>query len=89
MRAVHDAPSRSPWVFWPLGILTMALAGLMLYRDPDNWKVWASVGVFGAAIVPGLLPFVVGSLRPLVGLFKSYKNGANGGAGPKSDGNSP
>lgn len=87
MKAVHDAPQKSPWIYGTLGVLAMAFAGTMWFRLPEQWKVWTGVGLFGAALVPGALPLVAASLSPLVSLFKMYK--ANGSDGPPSDGSSP
>lgn len=77
LKAVHDAPQRAPWVYWPMGLGVLAFAGVMLYRDPVSWKVWCGVGLFGCALVPGTLPFVAKQVAPLLALWKA-KNGTGG-----------
>jgi len=79
--AVHDAPQKSPVVYWCLGLAILGFAGFMVYREASQWKVWCGVGLLGLAVLPGVLPFVASNLQPLVALWKSSKNGT---AGPPS-----
>lgn len=86
MKAVHDAPTRSPWIYAPIGVVVMAGAALLWYTTPAMWKVACGVGVVGLGMIPGAIPFVVGQLKPAVALFQKTRNGTGG---TPSDGNSP
>lgn len=89
LKAVHDAPQNSPWFYTPIGLAVVGFAGVMWYRAPEQWKVWAGVGVLGLAGVRGFLPFVAKQVAPLLALWKAKNGGDSASSGNGSSGSAP